>query len=184
MEIWEEISANREIGARRLVAEFGDRLFRVAIVLCKDEHLAEDLVFRTFERIISKISRFDPKMSFWNWMYAVMYNLFRSDMRKSKAEVAADAEWFNDAVELGAQPLNADSLAQADAGLIRRAVECLPPEFREVVVLRYFEDRTLDEMSQIMDIPVGTLKWRLHKARGLLFSMLERSFGNNNGGEK
>ena len=184
MEVWDEIVSDREAGARRLVAEFGDRLFRCAIALCRDEHAAEDLVFRTFERIVAKIGRFDPTMSFWNWMYAVMYNIFRSDMRKCRAEVAEDSEWFDAAAERGDQPLCAEQLAQVDAELLRRSVEGLPSDFREVVVLRYFEDRTLDEMSGIMSVPVGTLKWRLHKARRMLAKALQEFFGNNNGGKK
>ena len=184
MEVWDEIAADSEAGARRLVAEFGDRLFRVAIALCGDEHMAEDLVFRTFERTIQKIGRFDAKMSFWNWMYAIMHNIFISDMRKCRAEVAADVEWFEAVAERGWQPPDTNRLAQVDANLLRRIVKSLPPDFREVVVLRYFEDKTLDEMSRIMSVPIGTLKWRLHRARRHLFAMLKKTFEINNGGKK
>jgi RNA polymerase sigma-70 factor (ECF subfamily) len=181
VEIWEEIAADREAGARRLVADFGDRLFRCALALCKDSHAAEDLVFRTFERVIAKIGRFNAEMSFWNWVYAVMYNLYRSDLRKSRAEVLEDPEAIEDIVSNGGVGDFAERLSETDTALLRRCVESLAPDFRAVIALRYFEDKTLDEMSQIMRIPAGTLKWRLHKARRRLAVMLEKVFGTKKG---
>lgn len=92
MEIWEEIRSDNEKGAKRLVAEFWDRLYGASLVLCKDEHAAEDLVFRTFSQVIAKIGQYDDKLPFWNWLYAILLNFFRSDMRKMKAEVGVDAD--------------------------------------------------------------------------------------------
>jgi RNA polymerase sigma-70 factor (ECF subfamily) len=181
VEIWEEIAADREAGARRLVAELGDRLFRCALALSKDSHAAEDLVFRTFERVIAKIGRFNAEMSFWNWVYAVMYNLYRSDLRKSRAEVLEDPEAIEDIASNGGVGDFAERLSETDTALLRRCVESLAPDFRAVIALRYFEDKTLDEMSQIMRIPAGTLKWRLHKARRRLAVMLEKAFGTKKG---
>ena len=87
MEVWEEIGADTEKGAQRLVAEFWDRLFGASLVLCKEEHLAEDLVFRTFAQAIVKIDQYDASLPFWNWLYAILLNYFRADLRKMKAEV-------------------------------------------------------------------------------------------------
>ena len=70
----EEIVANREIGARRLVAEYGDRLLGASLALCHDRQAAEDLVFRTFEQVVEKISLYDPKQSFYNWCYTILLN--------------------------------------------------------------------------------------------------------------
>ena len=78
MEVWEQIPLDAEAGARKLVAEYGDRLFRAAVLLCRDEHLAEDLVFRTFERVVDRIGQYDPRLPFWNWLYAILLNFFRS----------------------------------------------------------------------------------------------------------
>lgn len=181
MEIWEEIAADREAGARRLVAELGDRLFRCALALCKDGHAAEDLVFRTFERVIAKIGRFNAELPFWNWVYAVMYNLYRSDLRKCRAEVLEDPESIDDIMSDGVVGDFAERLSETDAVLLRRCVENLSPDFRAVIALRYFEDKTLGEMSQIMRVPAGTLKWRLHKARRRLAVMLEKAFGIKKG---
>ena len=64
-------------------------------------------------------------------------------------------------------------LPEMDAEVVRSAVARLPPILRETVVLRYFEDKTLQEMAQLMKVPVGTVKSRLHLAR----RGLKRSLG-------
>ena len=58
MEIWQEIRKNGENGAKKLVSDYGNRLFAAAILLCADEHEAEELVFRTFDRVIKKIRQY------------------------------------------------------------------------------------------------------------------------------
>ena len=180
MEVWEQIPLDAEAGARKLVAEYGDRLFRAAVLLCRDEHLAEDLVFRTFERVVDKIGQYDTSLSFWNWLYAIMLNFFRMDMRKSKASVAEDESIMDEIPALQGEEL-LGRLSQMDAATIRDAVERLAPPFRETVVLRYFEDKTLQEMSELMSVPVGTVKWRLHQARNNLERMLSLLFKGKEG---
>jgi RNA polymerase sigma factor (sigma-70 family) len=72
-------------------------------------------------------------------------------------------------------------LSRLDAAMVREIVERLTPPFRETVVLRYFEDKTLQEMSELMSVPVGTVKWRLHQARNNLERMLSSLFKGKEG---
>lgn len=176
VEIWEQIQLDAEAGAKALVAEFGDRLFGAAILLCRDAAAAEDLVFRTFELAIDRIGQYDPNLPFWNWIYAIMLNRFRMDLRKQKAFVPEDAAFVADMLEMEGGESFRDQLVEADAAMVREAVERLPPPFRETVVLRYFEDKTLQEMSELMAVPTGTVKWRLHQARTGLRRMLSELF--------
>ena len=66
MEIWQEIRKNGECGAKRLVSEYGNRLFSAAILLCSDEQEAEELVFRTFDCVIKKIRQYEPTGDFFS----------------------------------------------------------------------------------------------------------------------
>ena len=172
MDVWEQIQLDPEAGARLLVTEYGDRLFGAAVMLCHDGGAAEDLVFRTFERAVERIDLYDSERPFWNWLYSILLNFFRMDMRKSKAFVPEDASFVMDALEAesGGQVLS--QMAEADASIIRDAIARLQPQFRETVMLRYFEDKTLQEMSELMSVPTGTVKWRLHQARSELGKVL------------
>lgn len=172
MEIGDEIKADAEKGARRLVAEFWDRLYGASLILCRDEHAAEDLVFRTFSQAILKIGQYDPAQPFWGWLYAILLNYFRGDLRKMKAEVADEVD-DGEATGMEVADEVLDRLPEMDAEVVRSAVARLPPILRETVVLRYFEDKTLQEMAQLMKVPVGTVKSRLHLAR----RGLKRSLG-------
>ena len=77
MELYEEIKEDREAGARRLVNEYRSRLMGMAMGLTKSPHEAEDLVFRTFERVILKIDDYKPTGSFYYWVCTILVNFLR-----------------------------------------------------------------------------------------------------------
>ena len=182
MEIWQEIAADQERGTRRLVAECGDRMLTAAFLLCRDQPLAEDLVFRTFARAVRKIGQFREQSSFYSWLYSILLNQYRSDCRKMKPGIFDTGELPEDAVSawgMVREPLGTD-----EERIVRQAVLSLPPIFREVVVLRYFEDKSLQEMADILAVPLGTVKSRLRLAQGRLNAMLANMFDKNEGRQK
>ena len=182
MEVWETIRTDPVIGAERLVAEYGDRLYAAALILAQASHGAEDLVSRTVCQAVAKIGRFDPSYSFWNWLYAILLNFHRTDLRKCKAEVADDSDFVERQLERASAETEAcPSFSEVDADLLREAVERLPPALRTVVMLRYFEDKTLAEMVKIMGLPSGTVKCHLHRARARLKAVLSEIFKEGEG---
>lgn len=175
MDIWDEIAENADSGAKRLVAEYGDRLFTAAcrIVQCDSE--AEDLVFRTFERAILKIDQYDVRCQFFSWLYSVMLNFRRMDLRRKGAN-ALDFDTELPETEDPA-PDPAETLAlKSDAMSVRAAISQLAEPLRSVVVLHYFEDFELKEIASLLDLPLGTVKFRLHRARKELALMLLQTF--------
>ena len=111
MEIWQEIVADQERGTRRLVAECGDRMFTAAFLLCRDQTLAEDLVFRTFVRAVHKIGQYREQSSFYSWLYSILLNQYRSDCRKMKPGIFDTGELPEDATSAWGEvrePLGAD----------------------------------------------------------------------------
>ena len=185
MEVWETIKADPLVGARMLIADYGDRLYAFALILEQESHSAEDLVSRTVRQAVVKIDRFDPSYSFWNWLYTIMLNFYRTDQRKQRAEVADEPDFVERKAEcLGAEDELDAGFSHVDAELLREAVARLPPALRTVVVLRYFEDRTLAEMVKIMGVPSGTVKCHLHRARVQLKDILSRFFGEGGRGNE
>ena len=120
MEIWQEIIKDRERGARTLVTVYKDRLFASALLLCRDRTAAEDLLFRTFARALAKISSFRPNTNFYNWLYTIMINFRRMDIRKEKGSPVT----FTDALpETPTEETPFTALAaKADHAAIRAAV--------------------------------------------------------------
>ena len=180
-DIWDEIRADRESGARRLVAEYGNRLYAAALLLCGNTADADELVFRAFERAVSRIERYEPSGDFFSWLYVIMLNFRRMDLRRNRPDVISVGT-PQELPEVCDEAL-ADTLSGLDAELIRAAVGRLPPMFSEVLVLRYFEGRSMEDISTIVGVPVGTVKSRLHNAKAAFREVLASNGMKDLGGE-
>lgn len=169
-DIWDEIKRDCESGARRLVGEYGDRLYAAAQLLCQNAADAEELVFRTLERAVSRIGQFKPDGgSFYGWLYVIMLNFRRMDLRRNRPDVvsvgtAADLPEVADTSFI-------DGLAGVDAEAVRRAIRRIPYASAEVLVLRFFEGWSMEEIAGTLEIPVGTVKSRLHHAKAAFRKM-------------
>ena len=167
MEIWQEIAEDGERGAERLVSEYGDRLYAAAVLLCGNSHDAEELVFRTFEQAIAKIRLYKPQWSFFTWLYTIMLNFRRMSRRRQRI----DAVPMGAAGDLPERPCKAE-VGETAADGVAAAVRSLSAPLREVVVLRYFADKSVEEIALALALPVGTVKSRLHNARTALAARL------------
>ena len=175
MEVWEEIAADAQAGAARLVAEYGNRLFTAACRIVQNETDAEDLVFRTFEAVVAKIGKFDGRSQFFSWMYSVMLNFRRMDLRRKGANALVFDGEIPETEDPSPDPAEALAI-KADAESIRAAVDRLAEPMRTVVVLRYFEEMELADIARAISAPLGTVKFRLHHARRELAEMLSQTF--------
>ena len=168
MEIAEEIKMCPETGARRLIAEYGDRLYDTAFRLCQDDTSALDFVNRTLWRAIERIDLFSGASSMYTWLYSILVNFWRMELRQKKK---MDILLFQDEMPESPdeRPDPAEALAaKADSEAIRSAVAHLPEYYRIVVVFRYFEDMSVPEIAKVLGIPEGTVKFRLHKAKNIM----------------
>ena len=162
-DIWEEIRDDCESGARRLVSEYGDRLYAAALLLCPSEADAEELVFRTFERAVARIDQFKPVGEFYGWLYVIMLNFRRMDLRRNKPDVVSVGTSAD--LPESADTSFMDLLSGVDAEMVRGAMRRIPCGFAEVLVLRFFEGWSMDEIAEILGVPAGTVKSRLHYAK-------------------
>lgn len=169
MEDWNEtmrlLRESPEEGAKALLRDYGPRLYATAFRLCQNETAAEDLMFRTIERVTEKIAAFNGKSSFFTWMCAIMANFLRMDMRKKGANSLV---FGDDAMPEGedACPTPAESAeASDDAAAVRRAVAALPQNLRTVVVLSYFDGMAVTEVAKALAVPEGTAHYWLHEAK-------------------
>ena len=161
MEIWQEIAKSAERGARRLVAEYGDRLYAAATLLCRNNGDAEELVFRTLAQAVDKIRQFRPSGDFFSWLYTILLNFHRMELRKNRPNLVL----VGSPQDLPQLPVGGNDDAAEE---MREMVRELPPQIRETVVLKYFAGMSIDEVATTLDIPPGTVKSRLFTAKRLL----------------
>ena len=173
MEIWELVSEDRERGARALIAEYGNRLYAAAFHICQNESDAEDLVQRTLVRVVERISTFKGDGNFFTWMFSILVNFYRMDVRRKAANALVFDEKEMETED--ERPTPGEQLSRnEDAQAVRRAVAQLPEGLRLVVVMHYFSGLSVPEIARSLEIPEGTVYFRLHGARKKIREILSK----------
>ena len=166
MDIVEELRANPEAGAKRLESEYKAGLMTLAIRFLPDVGDAEELVNRTLSAVVSGIDGYVEQSAFFAWMCRILSNIHAKDIRR-KANAAT--ELSEQAVKAAVDRDASERIFQeVDAGLLRDAIEELPNEIRETVILHYFMGMSVRTAARFLVVSSGTVAWRLHYARMLL----------------
>ncbi len=163
-----------ERGAERLVGQYRERLYAIAFSLCHDHMTAEDLVFRTFERVVHNIATCRSEEALLEWMKTILRNEWRMSVRRGMVRATTPEGGPDDLEKLAGPGVDGDeAIARAvDGDFVREAIETLSPEAREVLIQHYFLGMPLGQIARFLRLPVGTVKSRLHYARLSLASRL------------
>ena len=169
MDIVEELRTNRESGAKRLESEYKAGLMTLAMRFCDSPSDAEELVNRTFAAVVEGIDDYLEQSAFFGWMCQILKNIHSLDQRRKSNRNEICTGEIPDIIDEAAQEEIYNSL---DRSLVREALGKLEPEDREVLLLHYFMDVPIKKMAQILTVPTGTVKSRLHYARKALAAKL------------
>jgi len=155
-----------------LVRDHGARVYRLAYRLTGNPHDAEDLTQDVFVRVFRSLHRFQPG-TFEGWLHRITTNLFLDGARR-RQKIRFDGLADGSAERLPSSwPNPSDQLADADLDHdVAAALSALPPEFRAAVVLCDIEGLSYEEISQVLDIKIGTVRSRIHRGRAQLRSAL------------
>jgi RNA polymerase sigma-70 factor, ECF subfamily len=147
------------------------QLRRFARGLCGDAALADDLVQDTIERALAKSHLYDPARPLKAWAYTILRNLFVSGVRHERR--SSVVKTLDDlAPGEGTSPPEQDH--RLSAAQIREALDLLPAQQREVIVMVALEELSYREISEMMGVPVGTVMSRLCRGRQALRVILEK----------
>jgi RNA polymerase sigma-70 factor (ECF subfamily) len=152
-----EVDAFEEI-----VARWQGPLINLAYRFFRDRGKAEEMAQEAFMKIYKGLPKWRQDARFSTWLYTVAMNHYRSELRRY-GPPTVDFEEMAPVTAGGNLTEEIDQRLRADA--VRRAVATLPPKYREVVVLFYFQDKDLAETARIAQLPEGTVKARLFRAR-------------------
>lgn len=148
----------------RVVAREGRGLWRCARALCRDDHLADDLVQETFVAAWNSREQYDGRCRFSTWLYGILRFRHLKALRVERGETRRAAEVASGRHENLFTTANPPDVAvRVEEGeRLRDAVAALSPEQRAVVELRFFAGALLEDIATLLDIPLGTVKSRLH----------------------
>lgn len=154
----------------RLVVRWQGPLVNLAYRYCRDRGMAEEMAQEAFLKAYRGLNRWQGDGKFSTWLFAIAHNHYRSVLRRHVPE-GISLEEARATLAAGDRRDETDAAMRADA--VHTAVAALPPRYRDVVVLYYFQERDVAETARIADLPEGTVKVRLHRARKLLEAKLE-----------
>ncbi len=169
MTIVEELRNDRESGARRLESEYKAGLMILARRLYADPSDAEELVNRTFAAVVEGIDGFLEQSSLFTWMCRILNHIYSMDCRRKSHQMVVCQGDLPDIEDDGALE---EVYRNLDASLVRDAIDLLPPDQRETLLLHYFMDIPVAKMAKILAVPAGTIHSRLHYARKALAAKL------------
>ncbi len=156
----------------RLMARWEKPIQRLCTRMTGDSHRAEDLAQTAFARVFTRRADWEPTGRFSTFLWRIALNLCHDELRRARRRPecsleALEAEGFDELQFPGAQDESPDAQAEASerAELVRQALAKLAPHYREVIVLRHYERLKFHEISEVLDIPEGTVKSRM--AEGL-----------------
>lgn len=135
---------------------------------CSDISYAEDLTQETFVRFFTKLSDYRHMGKTINYLYTIAGNLCRDYLKKTKDDLL---EQYDTAVQNTDNRTEADEIS--DRLALRTALEHLPEEFREIVILYYFQNMKLAEISDVLQVGLPLVKYRLRQAKLKLKYLLE-----------
>lgn len=163
-----------------IVDFYKDKVYQICYRMLGNKHEAEDVAQEAFLRAYLNIHTFKQELKFSSWLYRIATNLCIDRMRKKKPDYYLDSEVAGtDGLTLYSQiPSNqrtpdqdVENIELADT--IQKEISKLPEKYRSVIVLRYIDELSLNEISDILDMPLGTVKTRIHRGRDALKEQLK-----------
>jgi RNA polymerase sigma-70 factor (ECF subfamily) len=173
----------REDAYRELLRRYQRPVFSLIYRMVRDRELAEDLAQETFVKVLNALDTYRPDFKFSSWIFKIANNTSIDHLRRRQLDtlsldgapeatspdrVEATTLQLADRGESPLQELEARELGSA----IEQAVGRLRPEYRACIILRHIEDRPYEEIAEILDLPLGTVKTYIHRARAELKQIL------------
>ena len=165
-----------EAAYRELLSRYERPVFSLVFRMVRDRETAEDLSQETFIKVLNNLDRYSPEFKFSSWLFKIANNLTIDHLRRRRVDTIS-IEGAPDAVT--AESAKATSIAVVSASespleelesrelgtAIERAIGKLRPEYRACIMLRHVEDKSYEEIAEIVKLPLGTVKTYIHRAR-------------------
>jgi RNA polymerase sigma-70 factor (ECF subfamily) len=168
-----------------LMGRYRDAIFYMLLKMVNNSSDAEDLTIEAFGKAFKNINQYTPNFAFSTWLFKIATNNCIDFIRKRRGNVVSlDQTLYDDDTSAPSANIQSDSpdpeahmINQQKIKLLRDVVNKLKPRYRKLVELRYFSEFSYDEISQELELPIGTVKAQLFRARELLYNILKNTEG-------
>ncbi|HXT51207.1 MAG TPA: sigma-70 family RNA polymerase sigma factor [Thermoanaerobaculia bacterium] len=168
-----------------LVERYQDRLVSFLYRMLRDLDTAHDLSQEVFLRVYQALDRFDPQFKFSTWTFRVAHNLGVDELRRRKVrwvplqrqDAEDESPWERELPSAGPSPYQ-DLRNEQRGEAIQEAIDTLPGDYRELIVMRHYAELSYEEIAQLKRMPLGTVKNKLFRGRQMLKERLAAYLGD------
>lgn len=174
------LEGNDQAAFAELMQRYRDPIFYMLLKMINNRDDADDLMIETFGKAFKRLKQYSPKFAFSTWLFKIASNGAIDFIRKKRIKALSLDQGFTDSdgdsfeiqvPDSGLDPVQTLEKKQRIAK-IREVVAQLKPRYRRLVELRYFEELSYDEIAKELDLPLGTVKAQLFRARDILAGVI------------
>jgi RNA polymerase sigma factor (sigma-70 family) len=168
-----------------LMQRYKDSIFFMALKMVNNKDDAMDLTVETFGKAFENIEKYKPDFAFSTWLFRIATNNCIDFIRKKRLNVVSlqtisDEDRDDKQLQIASDSLNPEqtSIKKQESEKLKSIVEQLPQRYRTLIVLRYYDEQSYEEIAQQLDLPLGTVKAQLFRARDLMSNIMNRKKKN------
>jgi RNA polymerase sigma-70 factor (ECF subfamily) len=166
-----------------LMGRYRDSVYFMLLKMVNNKDDADDLTIEAFGKAFSRLKQYTPNYAFSTWLFKIASNncidfIRRRKLKMTSIDVPFDTEdGDSPGYEIKSTDRNPEQEAIRDQKivLLREVVDKLKPRYKELVEMRYFQEMSYEEISEKLDLPLGTVKAQLFRARDFLYDILKNS---------
>ena len=164
----------------RLLSRYKDTIYFMLLKMLNNRSDAEDLTLEAFGKAFKNLHQYTPTYAFSTWLFKIASNNCIDFLRKKKGVfISLESEnehgEMSETLQLKSKDLNPEErlIRKQKAILLHKVVRRLKPHYQTLVELRYFNEYSYEEIAKELDLPLGTVKAQLFRARQMLFKLIE-----------
>lgn len=168
-----------------LVARYRESVYYMLLKMVNNKDDAEDLTIEAFGKAFKRLHQYTPNFAFSTWLFKIASNNCIDFLRKKRRDTFSIDRTFEDdeggemMMDLRSDTLDPEEkvMKKQKILLLRDIVDKLKPRYRTLIELRYFEELSYEEIAQRLELPLGTVKAQLFRAREFLFQIMKNMHG-------
>ncbi len=180
MELVEKALQGDQQAYSRLMSRYRDAIYYILLKMVNNPTDAEDLTIEAFGKAFRNLNQYTPTFAFSTWLFKIATNNCIDFIRKRRAltisidQDSTDKDTLSPTIQEESPDPEEQMIKNQKAKLMRDVVNQLKPRYKDLIILRYFKEYSYEEIANELDLPLGTVKAQLFRAKELLYSIMKK----------
>lgn len=175
----EEAKKGNQKAYAELMQHYKDSIFFMALKMLNNRDDANDVTVSTFGKAFENLEKYKSDFAFSTWLFKIGTNNCIDFIRKRKMQTVSINSFYSDddkMLDIKSDSLNPEekTIKKQQNELLKELIDTLPPRYQNLVKLRYYDEKSYEEIAVELEIPLGTVKARLFRAKDLLSVIIKR----------